>query len=122
MEASVPKPLIYVAAPYSDPDPAVIEARMAVVTRYMARAVMRGELVVSPLLFHYALQHEPALGADWDTWQVYSETLLIQCAEMRILCLPGWEESAGVSGEFAFAQRHGIPVKPLPRSVWTFDD
>lgn len=104
------KPLIYLAAPYSDPNRDVIADRMERFYATHARLLARGDVTVSPLLNHQVVGRH-AISGDWDFWQSYSETLLARCDEMWIVTLPGWEESKGVQGEIAFAKSRAIPIR-----------
>lgn len=109
-------PLIYLAGPYSDPDPEVIASRMERFYATHARLLARGDVLVSPLLNH-AVVGRPDVGGDWSYWQRYSETLLARCDELWVVRIDGWDTSKGVQGEIAFAQSRAIPVRyidPVP--------
>lgn len=116
-------PLIYLAAPYSDPDPEVVKDRM---TRFYATHAMllaRGDITVSPLLNHEVVGRHQIKG-EWAFWQRYSETLLGRCDEMWIVTLPGWEASPGVQGEIAFAKSRAIPIRHIdeaPRPAYRLE-
>ena len=97
--------------PYSDPAMRVVNTRMAIYCREMAKYVLRGECVIGVLFFHYALPHEPKLGSDWAAWKSYSEALILKCAKVRVIMVHGWDKSTGVKGEIEFAEAHGIPVE-----------
>jgi hypothetical protein len=36
--------------------------------------------------------------------------MLSRCDVMIVLCIPGWEESSGVTGEIDYAIKHKIPI------------
>lgn len=109
-------PLIYLAAPYSDPDPTVVAARMKQFYDAHAHLLARGLVLVSPLLNH-AVIGRPDVGGDWTFWQRYSETLLARCDALWVVMIDGWDRSAGVTGEIEFAERRKMPIRyldPLP--------
>lgn len=106
---SASKPLVYLAGPYSDPDPAIIAARMGAFSGVHARLILEGVFSVSPLLNHFIAKKGDVPG-DWTFWQGYSEALLSVADELRVIRLPGWETSAGVRGELAYARRIELPV------------
>lgn len=100
--------MIYLAAPYSAATEAETEERMKVFSEVMAKLIKKGLIVVSPLLCHYIRKHGDLPG-DWKYWKVYSEVLLINCSELVIINMPGWNESEGVCGEIKYAIDCGIP-------------
>ena len=105
-------PLIYVAAPYHHPDPAVIAARMEAFDEVIANMLLAGRLPVSPLLFHPLYRQHPVPGT-WDFFGRYSLALLDRCDEMVIITIPGWAESTGVTAETEHARAKGIPVRDV---------
>jgi hypothetical protein len=116
-------PLIYLAAPYSDPDPEVVKDRMERFYATHAMLLARGDVTVSPLLNHQVVGRHTIKG-DWAFWRRYSETLLARCDEMWVVTLPGHETSPGVLGEIDFARSRAIPViyiDEAPRALYRLD-
>lgn len=108
--------LVYLAGPYSDPDPKVVESRIAEFCRCDAELNKHGAFTVSPLLKHLVLQHSDLPG-DWAYWKEYSIALLKQCEKMIILEIPGWSESVGVQAEINLCSDMGIPVEYVDPDV-----
>lgn len=102
--------LIYVGAPYSDPDPAVIAGRMAAFEDVVARLLTTGQFPVSPLMNHGILGRH-AIPGDWDFWQHYSRRLLARCDLLMVVQLPGWANSRGLTGEIALAETLSLPIE-----------
>lgn len=102
--------VIYVCAPYSHPDIIVRDYRMAAFSNYMAQQLLKGNVVVSPLMCHYLLPFEPKLKTDWGTWKEYSTTLMERSDEVHVLTLQGWEESTGVQQELQLALLMHLPI------------
>lgn len=103
--------LIYLAAPYGHPDPSVTEARMGAVTRELAELVAKGHTAFSLLLMHFCLNSGVDLPGDYGFWRNYCLTILAKSDILRVLTLPGWYESPGVSDEINFARENRIPVE-----------
>jgi hypothetical protein len=102
--------LAYVAAPYSDPDPAVIAGRMAVFDEVIADLLRSGRwFPISPLMNH-AVVGKHALPGDWDFWQHYSRRLLARCDDLIVITMPGWKTSRGVQSEITLAGILSLPV------------
>lgn len=101
--------LSYLAAPYSDKDPAVIADRMERLCKTDAKLMKAGTFTVSPLMKHFIVHHEELPG-DYQFWKNYSATLLCAVDQVLVLTLPGWKESIGVTDEIKLATDIGIPV------------
>lgn len=101
MRPFVDRPLVYVAGPYTNPDP----VQNTHDTIQAAEALQDTELVtcVVPhmtLLWHLVSPHEYGHWLDWDM------ATLARCD--ALYRLPG--KSSGADGEVAFARRRGIPT------------
>ena len=104
--------MIYIAAPYNHIDKTVIQSRMELIYRIMGEHIMRGEHVVTPLFMHeVATRYE--LPGDYIFWERYCLNMLRRCDKMIILCIDGWKESRGVTGEIEFCKANNIPIEFL---------
>lgn len=101
--------MMYLAAPYSDPDPERVARRMERVTLIDGILLLKGLVTVSPLAKHYGLA-QTQLPSDWEFWKQYSETLLARCDVLGVITMDGWDTSSGVQGEIAFARENNIPI------------
>jgi hypothetical protein len=102
--------VIYLAAPYTDKDPEVVEQRILAVTERLAELNSKGYKTHSPLLMHFCLNRGYELPGDYEFWKDFCTHFLKNSSELQVLCLPGWEESAGVLDEISYAIRNNIPV------------
>lgn len=103
--------LIYVAAPYSHPDPKVVEARMNAFADYMAKIIADGEHPVSPLMNHFLGDRADTFPLTWEYWEEYSRKLLSRCDRIDVLKIDGWDTSTGVLAEIELAVSLGIKVR-----------
>lgn len=99
-------PLIYVAAPYTQPDPV---ANMHAVIR-IADALLDTGFI--PLIPHLTLAWHLVSPKPYDTWLDYDRHLLARCDVL--LRVPGY--SHGATQECTFADELAIPVI-RPRSA-----
>ena len=102
--------MIYLASPYTDPDPVVMEQRFDAVCRKAGELMKVGEVVYSPIAHTHPIAVRTGLPRDWEYWQRFDREMLRGASEVRILKLPGWETSKGVNAERAIARELGIPV------------
>lgn len=98
--------MIYLASPYSHPDPQVREERFQAACRAAAELMREGLLVFSPIAQTHPLTAY-GLPTGWDFWERYDLAHVENCSEVRVLKLAGWEESRGVKAEIAIAVRLG---------------
>jgi hypothetical protein len=113
----VTPPLIYVAAPYNDPDPTVVQRRMDTVTYELAVLALKGSVAFSPLLMHFCLNTGIELPSDYKFWENFCLTMLSKSDVLVVLTLPGWAESSGVQSEISFAKGRDIPIFHQPPSL-----
>lgn len=102
--------MIYLATPYSHPDPAVQKDRFHKVTIVAARLMEAGNHVFSPITHCHPIAVVGQLPTDWKYWEEYDTKILSICTELMVLRLPGWEDSTGVANEITIAQTLNIPV------------
>jgi nucleoside 2-deoxyribosyltransferase len=103
--------MIYLACPYSHPDPAVRQERFRHACRAAAEMIRAGKVVFSPVTHSHPLV-EHGLPTDWAFWERFDRFYLERCDEV-VLTLDGWEVSVGVRSEVAIAQGLGKPVRYL---------
>lgn len=111
LENPAPKPLVYVASPYTHPDPAEIERRYLQVTKITADLVVGGMTAISPITYGHTLAAMNQMPGDWDFWMEFCINLLSKCDKLLVVKMQGWEESRGVQAEIAYAKEHGIEVE-----------
>lgn len=108
--------MIYLASPYSDPDPQVMEERYQRTFRYTTIQLLNHVPIFSPIVYGYPFHATGALSGDADTWKFLNVAMVNAAHQVHVLTLPGWNTSKGVSIEIDLAHRLNIPVsyvKPL---------
>lgn len=101
--------MIYLASPYTHPDPAVREVRFRAACRQAAEMFRCGIPVFSPIAYSHAIAAHD-LPLEWDFWARFDEAFLEVCSEVWVLTLDGWRESRGVQAEIELAHELGKPV------------
>ena len=104
------KGVIYLAAPYSSPNPYVEWTRYKKTCVAAARLMAEGIAVFSPLANTIPAVHLGGLDIDHAAFLRIDKTILVRCDELMILALDGWRESKGVQQEAAEAIRHYLPI------------
>ena len=103
---------LYLATPYSHPDPGEREARYVAALRKTAGLMRAGQVVFSPIVHTHHVERivgpRPHLF-----WIDAGLPILARASKLLVLRLSGWESSIGVAMEIEFAERHGIPVEMI---------
>ena len=95
--------LVYLASPYSHPDPAVREWRYQQAIRATAYLIRRGLVPFSPIVHSHPMACLGGdLAGDWSFWRRQDEMFMDACGAIVVLMLPGWRESAGVKAEIEY--------------------
>lgn len=103
--------IIYLACPYSRGNADVRLARFNAVTHVAAKLIEQRFVVFSPITMTHPI--DLVLAADGETlgsdyWVSFDESFMSFCSEIRVLAMPGWEQSSGVKREIAYFRNKGI--------------
>ena len=93
---------IYVGSPYSHPDPSIMERRYRNVMFYMLQLFKNRQWAYSPILHCHDMANKFGLPKEAKYWANYNFAMLSAAREFHVYCLPGWDESVGLSHEVAF--------------------
>jgi nucleoside 2-deoxyribosyltransferase len=110
--------MIYLASPYSHPDPAVREERYRAACQAAAALLLAGQPVCSPIVHSHPLVAY-GVPTGWVFWSRFDRALLARCDEVLVLMLDGWQESVGVQAEIRIARALGKPVRYLAPELAT---
>ena len=102
--------MIYLASPYSHPDPEVRKQRFRDVCIAAARLIRAEHVVFSPIAHGHPIA-EHGLPTDWKYWERHDREQLEHCNKVVVLMLDGWRESVGVQAEIRIACELGKPVR-----------
>lgn len=103
--------LIYVASPYTHPDPTVMDARYDAVQFYCGQQMESWrngvKLYFSPIAYCHPLAVQFKLPREVGYWKELNELIMRRCDHLEILQLPGWEQSKGIQHEISFMMQLG---------------
>lgn len=102
--------MIYLASPYSHPEPLTRYERYILTLAYTHACLRRGEVIFSPIVYGHQFAEMGLAQTDFQHWRSFNEAMLLKSGAVRVLKLDGWEQSEGVKAEMIFARKHGIPV------------
>ena len=107
--------ITYLACPYSHASKQVREARFAEANRAAGFLMRQGRFVFSPISHTHPIAVACDLPLGFDYWECYDKAILNHCCEVVVLTLAGWEDSAGVQAEIAYAKELGLPVTMMDK-------
>ena len=107
--------MIYLASPYSHPEPAVMELRYRAVCRCAGRLMREGHIVFSPIAHSHSIAKECGIPPDLGFWMRQDEPMIGLASELWIYTIPGWKTSLGVLEELRIAyDMFDLPIKKCP--------
>jgi hypothetical protein len=104
---------VYLASPYSHPDPLVRESRYAAAKHAVKFLLGRKIWVYSPIVHCHVLAGEEKLPFDFSAWEAYNYAMLEHASKLFILRIDGTDQSKGVAAEIVEAARLGISYEYL---------
>ena len=118
---------LYLACPYSHPNPVVRERRFNDVTVAAVHLMNQGHIVYSPITHSHPMATMAELPGDWSFWERYDREFLRHAYAFAVLTLLGWQESKGIRAEMGIAIDLGIPVfdvdpNTYEMSPWTIEN
>ena len=105
------RPFVYLATPYSDPDPAVMTMRFKVAAAVSAEMMRAGVTVFCPIVHGHPMAEAGSLPRDWRFWEEYDRKCLSVSARLAVLRQEGWDRSEGVAREMRIAEETGMPIE-----------
>ena len=103
--------IVYLATPYSDPDPVVMDARFKVVNHVAAILMAQGVFVFSPISHTHPIALAGDLPRGWEFWEGYDRAMIGACQRLVVLKQDGWTQSTGVRSEIKIATELRLPVE-----------
>lgn len=107
------KPLIYLASPYTHPNPIIQEGRAATAARVAGELIKRGHHVFSPIAHGHTIEQHCNISGSWWQWHNLSLLMLGRCDELWICTIDGFGDSLGVNSEVARAKELSLPIKMI---------
>ena len=104
---------VYLASPYTHPDPVVRHNRAAIVSQLAFKEFMlKGLSVYCPIAETvFIAQFGDHSDTGWDFWRKQDLPKLNSCKTLVIAMIDGWKESKGIRGEVKFAMKNNIPIE-----------
>jgi hypothetical protein len=102
--------MVYLACPYTHPDPKVREERFQLANRIASELMRQGTMVFSPISHSHPIA-EYGLPKDWEFWEKYDRWFLERCEKLLIVKALGWDESIGIREEIGIAKQRGIEIE-----------
>lgn len=102
--------LVYLASPYSDPDPTVRQRRFEEVCKAANFLMKCAYTVFCPVAHSHPIELAGSKIEDHDFWMEQDIAILKHASRLVVLRLDGWKESLGVQREIAIAKTLLMPI------------
>lgn len=110
------KGFVYLATPYSHPDPSVRLDRYKEAVKFLRWCLWRRDWAYAPIVH----THDAALGGglpyEYEFWHDYNTEMITLSRGIFILTISGWRESRGIAAEVLLAEQIGRPVTYFGKS------
>jgi hypothetical protein len=103
-------PLIYLASPYSNSNPAVVQRRFELACLVTAKLFEQGFHVFSPICHSDPIARMGQMKGDFNAWRTFDLRMLKLCDVLAVLTLAGWQSSVGMKEEYKAAMSITIPI------------
>jgi hypothetical protein len=110
--------MIYLASPYTHPLEEIRAHRYVAVHKYTSLLMQRGATVFSPIVYGHQFRLLGPQVIPHTFWIDFNYTILKACKECRVLKLRGWEQSAGIHAEIAYAFDNDITLTFVEEKEW----
>lgn len=118
-------PAVYLASPYSHPDPEVRLSRFNAVMAAGAWLLSRRIWYFSPVQYTHILALRFKLPTDAAFWWDYNRAMIEAHGAVMAFCAEGWRESKGMKQELEYAEVQGLQVQylmPFPDGEFMITD
>lgn len=102
--------MIYVASPYSHPNPIVEDHRFEVAQEYVAACFRQRLAAFSPIVYCHPIARKHKFPGDAMFWKSFNNNIMRRAEHVHVLQLVGWRESKGVQYELMMAQELSIEI------------
>ena len=104
--------LVYLSNPYTHEECLVREVRFLEVIKATAWLFNNLRLnIFSPIIITHPILVRYTMPVEWEFWAEYDTAVIAACAELWVLCTPGWTNSMGVHAERKIALDMGRRVR-----------
>src|SRR4051812_1832695 len=104
--------MLYLASPWSHPDPAVRQQRYHDALMATVALFRSGRIVYSPIVYSHQL-HAAGVGSTgaMDEWEPLDRAMIRNSSMVWVLMLDGYKESRGIKAELEIAAEFNVPVQ-----------
>jgi len=108
--------MIYLASPYSHPDPLIRKTRFLLAEEFVANNFPKH--IYSPIVHYHEMALKFNLESDFQNWKQINFDMIRRADAFWILDIDGWYESKGVTAEGDFARECGFDLQLTSGKEW----
>ena len=105
--------LMYMASPYSDPDPAIREYRYIECRSAAIELTSKELFIFSPILHCHPIAQYGGLPTDFEFWNYFDKKMISVADRFGIFELFGWRNSEGINCEVEIALGYNLIIESI---------
>ncbi len=103
--------MIYVASPYSHPDPLIRRTRFLLAQDFIAHCMETMNVIpFSPIVYGHEFAIKYSAPTDAQYWLIFNNNMMRRSECIFMLKIDGWKESQGMELELKIAKLLQIPI------------
>ena len=110
------KRFFYLASPYTNPDPAIVEDNYNEVLVYSWLLDCKGIYHYCPIAAKHCIAQRYAMPGDYLFWEGFNDSFITPSLGIILADIPGWEQSKGVQHERRRAAELNKPLYLVRRT------
>ena len=103
--------MIYLASPYSHPDPLIRKTRFLLAEQCVGMTTLHNRHIYSPIVHFHELAQKYKWPTDFAYWKQINFDMIRRAEGMYGLNIEGWKESVGVTAEVELARTLFLPIQ-----------
>lgn len=104
---------IYLAIPYTGME----ESSFLTANKVAGKLMKEGHIVFSPISHCHLIAKEYKFSKGFGFWRDYDTSFIEWCDELHVICIPGWNQSEGVTAEIKIARKLNKFVRYLTKDL-----
>lgn len=98
--------MIYLATPYTNEDPAVMEHRYNTAMDVAQYFISNNYVIFSPIVHCHEMAIKYKMNKDYTFWKTYNKSMIKVVKEVWFAAMPGCTKSTGMLAEYLIAKKY----------------
>jgi hypothetical protein len=109
---------LYLASPYTHPDPAVRQWRYEAVRDFAAFLCRKRQWIFCPIMHSHDMTINHQMPYEFEFWDDWNKSLIYPSGGVIVFQIDGWDISRGIKSEIEYAVQLGKPLM-YSKVIWS---